>query len=464
MTISKSLLDFIQRLRQENLHLSLDNHDVVVSGPLSETTAQQLRARKSELLAFLRAVDREESADTAPLSPDPARRFEPFPLNETQQAYWLGRDSVFESGDVAIHVFIVMADRALDLDRVEAAWTRLYRHHDMLRAIVLPDGRQQALEVAPDWRLPIEDLRHLEQDRALDRLAARRDELSHYCADLRCWPTWVLHGFRLPDGSCVLLMSLDCWAFDGRSAQIFMADFAALYADLETTLPATELSFRDYVLGLEAEQKTKAYADSLAYWQKRVTTLPAAPHLPRRSSAAEGPPRFVRHAHRIPAPVHRALKDAAAGRGVTLANVLIGCYAEVLGRWSGTAHFTLNIPRWNRHPLHPEVDQIVGEFATFELLEVDLRAGESFLDRVRAVQRQFAEDLNHDIVSGVRILREWRKHSGAGPGVAVPFVFTHEPELAGEARARLDGVVEPDCTGHRSPDPDAAGLDRCSVP
>lgn len=436
MKFSKDLLGFLESLRRDNLKLSLDGEDLVVSGPLSEDAAEEIRARKPEILAFLRAVARGEGEERTLLTPDTARRFEPFPLNETQQAYWLGRDSVFESGEVAIHVFVEMADPALDLERAEAAWKRLYGHHDMLRAVVLPDGQQQVLAAPPDWHLPIDDLRDLAEDQARERLAARREEMSHHCADLGRWPTWLLQGVRLPDGKNALLLSLDCWTIDGRSVQIVAADFAALYADPEARLPETDLTFRDYVLGLEAEQETEAYAQALDYWRRRITALPPAPQIPRREREAEGRPRFLRHAHRIPATVHRALKDAAVSRGLTLANVLIGCYAETLGRWSGTSHFTLNVPRWNRHALHPDVDEIVGEFATFELLEVDLGAGGSFLERVKGLQRQFAEDLNHDVVSGVRILREWRKHSGAGPGVAIPYVFTHEPDLFGEGRTR----------------------------
>lgn len=37
------------------------------------------------------------------IAPDPQNRYQPFPLNEMQQAYWIGRNSLFEMGNVAIH-------------------------------------------------------------------------------------------------------------------------------------------------------------------------------------------------------------------------------------------------------------------------------------------------------------------------------------------------------------------------
>lgn len=364
--------------------------------------------------------------------PVPAERYQPFPLNENQQAYWLGRDAVFESGEVAIKVFVDLADPGLSLPQAERAWRRVVAQHDMLRAVVLPDGRQQCLEMPPDWSLPVTDLRPLPEDEADRQLAALRADLSDACADLTRWPTWRLHGV-LTSAGAVLLISLDCWALDGRSIQIIAADFAATYRDEAVSLPSTVLTFRDYLLALQTEEAGEAYQASLRWWQDRVRTLPAAPALPLADGAAAERPAFVRHAHRLsPGQVDR-LRQRAQSHGLTVASALIAAYASVLARWSGDDHFTLNIPRWNRHPLHPDVDAIVGEFATFDLLEVDFRRSEavplSFLDRARRVQEQFATDLDHDRVSGVRVLREWRRATGQGIAArGIPYVFTHEPD------------------------------------
>jgi len=436
MSIASDVLTLLDSLRQAGVRLTLDGDGLVAHGPLSDDLAARVKTSKAGIVAFLRATAPGEPVRTAPIAVCPAQNYEPFPLNETQQAYWLGRDTVFESGQVAIHVFVEMAGETLDLVRAEQAWRRLYAHHDMLRAIVLSDGRQKVLAQPPRWTLPVVDLRADTAEEANQHLRALRDDMSHHCADLRHWPTWRLAGVRCPDGNAVLMLSLDCWAIDGRSMQIVAADFADLYADPDAVLPVTDLTFRDYVLALEQEKQTPAYARSLDYWCDRIRQVAGAPPLPRRESPPQGKPRFVRHDRTLPRDVHATLKRMAAQWGCTLAIVLITCYADVLGRWSGASRFTLNIPRWNRHPLHPDVDTIVGEFATFELLEVDLSTDQSFVDRARALQRRFAADLDHDIVSGMRILREWRKHTGAPPGVGMPYVFTHEPDFGSDGRAR----------------------------
>ena len=45
-------------------------------------------------------------------------------------------------------------------------------------------------------------------------------------------------------------------------------------------------------------------------------------------------------------------------------------YAETLRRWSSSADFTLNLTQFNRKELHPQVNQLVGDFTTLTLLEI----------------------------------------------------------------------------------------------
>ena len=47
----------------------------------------------------------------------------------------------------------------VDLERLNLAWQRLIDRHDMLRAIVLPEGQQQVLERVPPYQIEVLDLR-----------------------------------------------------------------------------------------------------------------------------------------------------------------------------------------------------------------------------------------------------------------------------------------------------------------
>ena len=87
----------------------------------------------------------------ASLEIDPGNHLHPFPLTDVQQAYCLGRKVTFEGGNVGNHGYIEVDALDLDLERFTMAIQRLIDTHDMLRAIVFPDGQQQVLEHVPHF-------------------------------------------------------------------------------------------------------------------------------------------------------------------------------------------------------------------------------------------------------------------------------------------------------------------------
>jgi len=52
---------------------------------------------------------------------------------------------------------------------------------------------------------------------------------------------------------------------------------------------------------------------------------------------------------------------------------LATAYAEVIGGWSAPSRFLLNVPLFDREPLHPDIGGLVGDFTSSVLLDVDLR-------------------------------------------------------------------------------------------
>ena len=111
-------------------------------------TVASLAASIAETRGRDRSPEGEED-EAVTIVPDPDHRFDPFPLTEVQQAYWAGRSGDFELGNVATHVYLELKCASLDLERLTGAWRRLIGRHDMLRAIVRPDGRQQVLPEVP---------------------------------------------------------------------------------------------------------------------------------------------------------------------------------------------------------------------------------------------------------------------------------------------------------------------------
>ncbi|MBW4649609.1 MAG: amino acid adenylation domain-containing protein [Kastovskya adunca ATA6-11-RM4] len=431
--------EFLSDLSSLDVKLWVDGDRLHCSAPkgvLTSTLQAQLAERKPEILTFLNQYNFDRlSARYQPLptlTPNLAERHQPFPLNEMQQAYWIGRNSFFEGGNVAIHVYTEIESTDLDLERFNLAWQKLVERHDMLRAVVHSDGQQQILEQVPPYHIELLDLRGQDSDTIASKLSAIRDRLSHQVLPIDQFPLFEICATQLDDHHFRLHISVDGLCVDGWSAQVLLQDLVKFYQNPQINLPPLELSFRDYVLEEIAFQESPTFQRSLDYWQKRLPTLPPPPDLVlAKAPGSLTQPQFKSWDTKLEREIWQPLKLRAAKAGLTPTGILLAAYAEVLTLWSKSPRFTLNVPRFNRLPLHPQVNDIIGEFASFTLLEVDNSRQESFQDRARRLQEQLWKDLEHQYVSGVRVLRELSKIQGRTTGAIAPVVFTTTPQTVG---------------------------------
>jgi non-ribosomal peptide synthetase component F len=108
---------------------------------------------------------------------------------------------------------------------------------------------------------------------------------------------------------------------------------------------------------------------------------------------------------------------------VTPSAAVAAAYAETIARWSANPHFTLTLLFFNRSPVHPEVNRVLGNFSTTTLLEVDTRGADDFAQRAARLQRQLWTDLEHSAFSGVQVLRELSTAHGSAKAGRAPVVF-----------------------------------------
>lgn len=358
---------------------------------------------------------------------DPAARHEPFPLNDLQQAYWIGRGGGFEMGNVASHCYLEL-EADFDLERLAQALRRLIARHHVLRVVISPDGLQRVLESVPPYHIEVQDLRERAPEAVAAELEGVRQRLSHQVLPSDRWPLFEVRASRLADRRVRLHVSLDALILDGWSISLLFKEWAALYRAPESALPPLELTFRDYVVAEAGLPGSEEYRRSETYWQERAPLLPPAPELPLAISPGSlAEPRFVRRTLTLEPALWAGLQKRAAQADLTSTGVLLACYADVLALWSSSPRFTLNVPRFNRLPLHPQASDILGEFASFGLLEVDNTGQESFQVRARRHQRQLWADLDHAAYSGVRVMRELSRVRDGQVRPSMPVVFTSAP-------------------------------------
>lgn len=366
-----------------------------------------------------------------PIVPDRASRYEPFPLTDVQEAYWIGRQQSLSLGNVAAYAYFELESEWFNPERFERSWQKLIERHEMLRTVILPDGRQQILERFTGQVATVHDFSLRSDSEIESELLALRERLSHQILPTDR-PLFSVTVSLLPRARARVHIGIDLIVSDAMSLHILQREFAVLYSDPDATLPPLELSFRDYVITERALRSTELYKESWQYWLARLEDMPAAPPLPLAVDPASiARPRFRQLTGRIDARRWRGIAERAARSGLTPTAVLLTAYADVLCMFSGEARATINLTLFSRLPLHDQVDQIIGDFTSLLPLAVDCRERASFVDRARRIQQRLWEDLDHRVVSGVSIMRERARRAGESSGTTLPVVFTSTLGLTG---------------------------------
>ncbi|MBN9549741.1 MAG: amino acid adenylation domain-containing protein [Alphaproteobacteria bacterium] len=363
-----------------------------------------------------------------------------FLLEGIQQAYWVGQSGAIELSTPAR--YYVEADIPWTLgDGLEPALRRLIERHDMLRAVIHPSGTQEILRDVAPYEIVIEDLRTLPEAERAWRLDTLRTEMNEAEIPSARWPQFDIRATRSDDG-LRLHMRFALWMMDGWSFRILLRELLALSADPAAALPPIEMSFADYVEAQNAARQGPRRQRAWNYWQPRLADFPGPPALPLTRRLGDGQRPCFRHVSRAFAAADwKKITDICARSRVTPS--LLGCaaYADVLSRYAGSQHFAVTVLHSGRFQHLPRSANAFGNFGTTILLEVDASRERSFLDRTKAMQRQFWRDCERIEVSGLDVTRALQQRAGSGPGVSVPVTFTTvtpTTESDDGPRARID--------------------------
>ncbi|MEH2094379.1 amino acid adenylation domain-containing protein [Nostoc sp.] len=394
-------------------------------GVLTSELRNSLAEHKLEILRFLQENSISASfTDLPKIVPAPSDRYELFPLTDMQHAFWVGRNGALELGSVSNHGYYEIAGNNLNLECLNWGLQKLIERHDMLRAVVRPNGQQQILEKVPAYEMKILDLRGQDKEVINAQLEGVRDRLSHQVLPSDQWPLFEFSATRLDEGHVRLHISYDLQVFDAWSLFRLFDEWFQIYQNPDVVLPFLELSFRDYALAEQSLQETELYKRSQKYWLNRLESIPPAPDLPLAKNPKElKQHRCKRYHSQLEKTLWQQLKQRAAQVGLTPSGVLLAAFAEILTLWGKNPQFTINLALFNRLPLHQQVNDILGDFTSVTLLAVDNSTPEAFTDRSLRLQKQLWQDLEHRYFSGVRVVRELARQKGTGPS-AMPIVFT----------------------------------------
>ncbi|MGX5836946.1 amino acid adenylation domain-containing protein [Aeromonas piscicola] len=382
------------------------------------------QSQSSADIAVTDSTDAAElAAQAAALVHRPAEQFAPFPLTDIQHAYWMGRNTAVGANTIAAHAYEEFECEGLDVARLQCALQGVIERHPMMRAVITPDGMQRILPQVPDYQIEVHDFTDHSDALVQRQLAVIRKQKSHQVMDCERWPLFSISVSQLPGGLARLHISFDLLITDAWSITIFWQELEKRYLEPSYDPAPLPVSFRDYVLAEISLESSTAFQRARDYWMARADDLPSAPVLPLACSPDTlSEIHFVRREARIDADLWRRLKQRAADSGMTPSVLLCAAYAETLAAWSETPRFCLNLPAFSRLPVHESIGEVMGDFTSVLLLEVDCRTDMAFLERAKAIQQRLWDDIAALQFSGVKLLRAIAASRGAQP--TMPYVFT----------------------------------------
>lgn len=370
-------------------------------GALTADLKKELSEEKAALLQYLQERSTVTSQELTPL----------------QMAYVLGRQNDYILGDITAHYYVEFDTGELQTERLEEAVNEVILRNEILRTVITPEGRMQVYQTNPGYQLeqvfcgpdgtPLRDL---------------RAEMKDHQFPLGRWPMFDVKVTSFPDGNRRIHIGLDCLILDGWSINMFLGQIIEAYAG--KPIHTTDYTFRAY---LEEERQwlrnKRYYRDAQAYWEKQIKALPPAPRLPLQRPLEEiEKPAFRRMQFDLDPALTLALFHRFKDYELTPSLALCTAYMKTLSKWSARPDLTLNLTMFNRQPVHPEVQEVLGDFTNIALLGYRAIPGADFLAQTAPVQAELWNAIEYRSYNVINLLGQLSEIHG--DPLAAPYVFT----------------------------------------
>ncbi|MBJ7223904.1 MULTISPECIES: non-ribosomal peptide synthetase [unclassified Brenneria] len=354
------------------------------------------------------------------------QQLEPFNLNESQQALWIGRGADFDYGGVGCQGYFEWEVKDLDKERFERAVGLLVERHSMLRMTIDAAGHQKIGIFHGKQAVKFTDLSQLSQEDIDNEINKIRLHMANEEIGTTQWPLFqfVISQINVTLSRvhfCIDMLIADAWSI----FQVIIPDLIDFYFEDNPQLPELKTTFHDYVAYREKVVLSERYRADREYWLKKITTLPVAPKLPQlESGVSDSDARFERYESSLGKETWNRLKAQAQKRNISPSGAIALALCEVLRTWSEEDQFTLNFPVSDRMPVSDDIDSVVGDFTNTLLVPYEASVGDTLEVRGKRLQNAIWEALDHRLFSGVEVLRELSRLRRTGLVPLMPVVLT----------------------------------------
>ncbi|MGG7176734.1 amino acid adenylation domain-containing protein [Clostridium paraputrificum] len=376
------------------------------------------------LARYIDSILSEKSSELPKLLIDKNNWSKEFPLSDIQYAYFIGSQSDMALGNTSTHCYFEFECEKLNINKLNSSWNELIKAHGMMRAIIMENGTQKILETVPEYVIERIDLSGENVIKQNEILSSIRMEMENQSFDSSLWPLFRIVNIVVSDTKEFIFILLDNIIFDGYSVFSIVEEWAKNYKGTNIRRKPLEVSYRDYVMSVQAIKNHDKYLEDKKYWLDKLGKMKPAPELPFKNSPDMIKKQsFIHLRDSIEKSQWQRIKKYANDMSITPSSVLVAVYCEVLARFSRKTEFSINLTQFNRLFRHHQINDIIGDFTTPIILTVSVDSENNFESRAKNIQKQILEDMSHPFFGGVEIQRELSKFTG-GEISNIPVVFT----------------------------------------
>ncbi|CAM3119454.1 non-ribosomal peptide synthetase [Pseudomonas floridensis] len=329
----------------------------------------------------------------------------------------------------------VCLNGALELKRLEQAFSALVERHESLRTTFGQDGDRAFQRVAPPAPVSI-DLTDLSAMPVDQRWAAARQamaEQSVQAFDLQHGPLFTVRVLRLAEQEHLLLLNLHHMITDGWSMNVLIDEwlrgYDALVAGQPLPFQPLVVQYRDYAVWQRSWLEAGEQERQLDYWRAHlgeehpVLELPTDrpyPALPSHDGA--------RLELTLQPELLRNLKSLAQHQGVTLFVVLLATFKSLLHRYSGQTDIRVGGLIANR--TRSETEGLVGCFINTQVLRSEVTAQTRFVDLLHAVANASTGAQSHQELPFDAVIDALQPERSQSHNPLFQVMFNHQPVVA----------------------------------
>ncbi|SCW86107.1 non-ribosomal peptide synthase domain TIGR01720/amino acid adenylation domain-containing protein, partial [Paenibacillus tianmuensis] len=308
-----------------------------------------------------------------------------YPVSSAQKRLYVL--SNLEGGELGYNMSgAVIAEGALQPDRLEDAFRKLIARHESLRtSFHLVDGE-------PVQRVQREAAFSLER---LDAAGKDVETLFHQFVrpfDLTVAPLLRARLFTQSADRHLLLVDMHHIVSDGVSLRTFLDELARLYNGEE--LAPLRIQYKDYAVWQQERMQSEEWSKQEQYWlqtfQGEIPTLDLKTDYPRPAVQSFAGDKISFAAG---SSVSEGLQKLASRSGSTLYMVLLAAYTALLHKYTGQEDVVVGTPLAGRH--HADLEPIIGMFVNTLALRNYPSGNKTFLDYVGEVKEQALGAFDH---------------------------------------------------------------------